>query len=517
MRLHILAPLALSLLVARSARADEPPPEEPAGASSTPPESPVDVPPPPEGVPPMSEGGGTSSSGVVHHDSGAKHGHGGGGGVAYRNGRLLYHDPTGTMEIAPSGLLDFDFYAFGGAGVKDYQRADNTGLKANLHARRVRVEIGGRIAKHWFFLAGVQSTSGAALVPLNNFLGVDIAPMLKVQVGQFRVPFGMDNVTGIRWGEFMERTLGATTLAAPLTRDLGIMAWGGADRSAFYWALGYFGGEGQNRASTDNRGDVVGRVIFRPMWASKGSIAQTHFGLSGRYGRRDHYYVTYDAPAMSTPGGYTYWSPTYGSGTGETHVIPSNDQAAIGFEAFVPVDRFDLRGELVGVRDGRRESFAATKTNVERAGTLSAWDWYVQATYWVFGPPRMAGTPGLYNPSVDEHWRARALSLAVRYEQLRAKYDSVDRSEADDGSLLPGVRRGSIDAKTRDISVDVLQAAATYWATRQVRLTAQWSMYRFPGTPFVDNQAVAPGAKPTGSVADAHVLHEVAMRFQVSF
>lgn len=515
-------PFALSLLVSRGARAEEGPPpvsDEAPGAAATPPEAPADVP-PPESTPSSSDAPGTSSAGVVQAEPESKHGGHGGGRIVYRNGRLLYRDASGLLELAPSGLLHFDFYAFGGPGVPDYQRSDGTGLKANLAARRVRLEIGGRIAKRWYFLASLQSTNGGTVVPLNNFVGVDVAPMLKLQVGQFRIPFGMDNTTAIRWGEFMERTLGTHALTAPLIRDLGIMAWGGTDRSAIFWSLAYLGGEGQNRPSVDNRGDVVGRVIFRPLWASRGSISQLHFGLSGRYGRRDRTYVHYDAPAMSTPGGYVFWSPSYGSGAGETHVLPSNDQSAVGAELFLPIDRFDLRGEIVGVHDDRREVFAATRGTTERAGTMSGLDWYVQASYWLFGPPRMVGAPGVFVPSVDEHAHARAMSIAARFEQLRVKYDSIERSYRDDGSLVPGVRRGAIDASTTDLRVNVVQLAATYWATRQIRLSAQWSLYHFPGTPGVSNQATAPGSKPNNDLdarADANVLHEFAMRLQVSF
>jgi len=517
-----LSALALSLLVSSSAHADEPP-KDPAedvtepGAAASPPEAPAEVPPPVSAPAVTGDSTGTSSAGVITSEGGGKHPHGGHRGVDYKNARLVYRDPTGLLELAPGGLLNFDFYAFGGPGVKDYQRSDGTGLKANLAARRVRLELSGRIAHRWFFVTSMESANGGAVLPLNNFLGVDIAPMLKLQVGQFRVPFGMDNTSSIRWGEFMERTLGARVLGAPLVRDLGVMAWGGTDRSAIFWALAYVGGEGQNRASTDNRGDVVGRVIFRPLWESRGPISQLHFGLSGRYGRRDLNYAQYDAPQMVTPGGYVFWSPTYGTGAGKTHVQPSNNQTAVAAELFVPFHHFDLRGEFTAVRDGRREVLDGSRNNTERSGTLSGYDWYVQATWWPFGPTRMAGAPGSFIPSVDEHAHARAMSVAVRYEQLRAKYDSIDRSYRDDGSLVPGVRRGELDAATTDIKVDVLQLAATYWATRHARITAEWSVYRFPGTPRTENQAVAPGTLPNGGVGDARTLHEISMRFQVSF
>ncbi|MBI2392443.1 MAG: hypothetical protein HYV09_22855 [Deltaproteobacteria bacterium] len=527
-----VAPIALLSFVApRVVRAEEEPPvpvEEPTpvtepGAGATPPPAPTEVPSPtsPEPIP-LASGGTTSKGAIVTADE-TTPGHRGPRPVVYRGGRLVLREPSGLLEVSPSGLLHFDAYGFAGPGVKDYQRADGTGLKANLAARRVRVELTGRVLQKWFFALSIESVNGASATPLNNFVGVDLAPMLKLQVGQFRVPFGMDNVSSIRWMEFMERTMTARILGAPLTRDLGVMAWGGTERSAIWWALGYFGGEGQNRRSTDNRGDVVARLVFRPLWKHCGDLGQAHVGVSGRYGRRDRNYTQYDAPSMITPGGYTFWSPVYGSGAGETHVQPSSDQSAVAAELFIPVRWLDLRGEFVAVRDGRREVFAGSRNNTERAGTLSGYGWYAQATFWLMGPPRMVGAPGHWGVQADEHARARSLSLAVRYEQLRARYDSIDRSTVDD-VLVPGVRRGRLDADTTRIHVDALQVAATYWASRHVRLVAQWSLYRFPGVPLgfpgAENQAVAPGTRPNADEAsrvDARTLHEVSARVQLTF
>lgn len=530
--LHRLAPAAALLFVpalanAQTSDAPPTPTEEPAPVTALPPPSPANVP-PPESAPapivsePRSE---ATPEREVAHGKAPRY-------VAYQNGRLVLRDPNGILEVSPQGLLQFDLYGYGGAGVIHYQRPDGTGLKSGVMMKRLRLELAGRVTGRWYFLLGIQSGGDQNVVsvqPLNNFIGVDLAPMLKVQVGQFRIPFTMDNSTGIRWGEFMERTLTARVLGAPRIRDLGVMAWGGTDRSALWWALGYFGGEGGNRPSTDNRGDVVGRVLFRPLWKRGGDIGQMHVGVSGRYGRRDRTYAIYDATDMRTGGNYAFWSPSYGSGEGATRIMPSGDQSAVAAEVFVPFCCIDFRGEVLLVRDGRREVFdsslrvptnAALWNNTERSGTLSGYSWYVQATLWPYGPSRMVGAPGTWGPPTTDHSRERALSIALRYEQVRAKYDSIDRSYRDDGTLVSGVRRGGLDALTTDIKVDVVQLAATYWATRHVRLVAQWSLYRFPGEPGVENQAGAPGSKPNHEASErsgARTLHEASARLQVSF
>jgi hypothetical protein len=63
----------------------------------------------------------------------------------------------------------------------------------------------------------------------------------------------------------------------------------------------------------------------------------------------------------------------------------------------------------------------------------------------------------------------------------------------------------------------VYQVGLNYYATKHVRLTAQYSLYQFPGTPdgsktgTVDNQAASPGFK-SGKALDANSLHELSFR-----
>jgi phosphate-selective porin len=406
--------------------------------------------------------------------------------------------------------LQLDAYAFGGAGVPDYQRPDGTGLKAGVAVQRLRFELSGRLLRRWFYLfQGQYIGTDKRFVLVNNFVGLDVHPWLKVQIGNFRVPFTMENQNDPRFLGFMERSLTARLAGVPSVRDLGVMAWGGGEHTPLTWALGWFGGEGSNRPSTDNRGDVVGRVVLRPLYRLPGSLRDAHVGVSGRYGRRDRNYVQYKAPAYTTPGGYELWTPSWGT----TEVRPSGVQSALGLELFVPYRRFDLRAEAVVVHDERREvdTAAAAFNNTERAGTLTGHTFYVELAYWVFGQPRFGGNPGNYARPRHEPTTLRSLSVTARYERVRLDYDSIARSYDDAGVLVPMVRRGALDAATTRLSLDAAQVAVSYYATRHLRVLLQWSGYFFQ-----NDQIVAPGAKASAKDPDAKILHEVALRVQLS-
>src|SRR6185436_15810988 len=100
------------------------------------------------------------------------------------------------------------------------------------------------------------------------------------------------------------------------------------------------------------------------------------------------------------------------------------------------------------------------------------------------------------------------LQLVIRAEMLRLSYDGDSRAGTEDSSL---------SRYTDRIAVNALQFATSYWATKHIRLTGEYSFYSFPGTPpaggaAATNQAAAPGAKTSPPNASADHLHEVSFR-----
>ncbi len=506
--LVVLVPLASLFALPGRAAADQDPAEpvsevpapEPGAAGEYPTDAPMDVA-PPSSDPPLAEGPGTTGHG--------KNQGGAGGGLPRRGTGLVLRE--GPFELRPGGILQLDTYGFAGPGVSDFQRADGTGLKWNVAARRARFELAGRVLRRWFFVMQAEYSSfDQRFSPGLAFVGLDASHWLKIQVGQFRVPFMMESGADIHQQSFMERSLSLNALGAPLLEDLGAMAWGGGPHGPVTWALGWFGGGGANKPSTDNRGNLMGRLVFRPLHNLRGSLRDAHVGLSARVGRTDRNYSRDAVPGMRTPGGYELWSPSYGS----TQVRSGPEQRALAFELFVPLRRFELRAEALLVRDERREvdTRAPVVNNTERAGTLKGYSFYVEAGYTFFGQPRYAGNPGHYAPINVRPRSMRSLTATLRYEQISLDYDSIARSYDDTGVLIPGVKRGALDAQTTELRLHVMQAAVSYWATRHLRVVLQWSGYFFPeGT-----QLVPPGARANGNNPDARVLHEIAARFQVS-
>ena len=532
--------VAVSLTTMRSAFADAPADPNDVDNPGATPVSPVDVAPPTPPSPVLAPGEvGTTTSTTSTTTGDAPTANQSEHPTAGYEGQFYLRSADDSFLLMAGGRLQVDSYGFAGPGVADYQRANGTGLKANMRLSRLRVELSGRIRQHWFFwlaaeaagnqqLDGAQKPSSSSLGAADAFVGYDACSWFSIRFGQFDAPFTMENMTSDKWLSFMERSLTARAVGFPANKDLGVMVTGKTTKEHAEWMLSYMGGDGQNRPSVDSRGDAIGRILVRPFASAEGSLVQRmHVGMSGRWGKRDPAYVRYDASTMSTPGGYAFWSPVYGSGASETHVLPSGIQRAIDVELFLPLGRFDLQAEGLMVHDERRESLAlgsgpgGIAPNIERAGTLSGITYYVQLAFWPCGVPRIAGEPGRY-PDPKIKWGDSTIGkygwqLVARWEQMFLKYDSVSRSGFDDatGTLPVGVKVGGLDAATNDLHVNVFQFGSTYWATKHVRVTWMWSMYMFPGG-ATDNQALAPGAKGTAKDGDARVLHEFSARLALA-
>jgi len=486
------APAAPTLIVVPATPAIEPVPPPPAAASE---------------VPPLVLPGPASDANRARLD--------------YSDGSFYLRAFDDNLVFVPAARMHIDTYTFAGDGVGAYHRSNGTGLKTNLFFRRFVLELGGTVRKKWFYwlggnfgptqVDGSQAPDSTANV-YDGFIGYMPVPTLRIYAGQFNAPFTMENVTSSRWLDLMERALIVRTVATPYNKAEGLLVWGETENKSFEYQAGVFGGDGMNRPNIDNAFDGMARLLVRPLASRSDALNRLHIGASARYGWRNYNFVRYDAPSLATPGGYTFWS----SSSGDTHIKPYRGQLAIAGEVYVPFERFDVRGEFVYVNEGRREVSAvdadgkavpaSERGATLRSGALRGWGGYAQVSWWVCGSPRISGNPaGLYGvlkvPEGLGKQLPYALQLVLRGEMMRLNYDSNSRS----GDL------GTISAKTDNIFVNVYQAGLNYWATKHIRLSAEYSLYQFPGKPGQTNQAVAPGVK-SKAAPDASVLHELSFR-----
>jgi hypothetical protein len=486
--------------------------------------------------------------------------------AGFHNGLFFLRDRTDVFRLYVMGRVHVDATGWLGPGVTSL--GPDSALKTSIQLRRARPEIGGEFFQDWQWLLSVDlaptttdnpaaktasrsctvdPTTGANScsdatnpveagvqrpAPTDAFVNYGPSPWANIQVGQYLIPFTMENRVSDNTTPFLERSLVSRGLGAPNTRDLGVMFWGQAPKALVYYTLGAYTGDGPNRTNADNRFDFVGRVFTRPLVNQNDLIIKdTQIGLSARFGSRDPKLVGYDVNSLTTQGGYAFWRATYKDSLNRTiHIIPSAEQGAIAGELFVPFDdRFDFTAEAVYAVLNTREAVDDYQLSpfTERATRLTGWAYYAQLGAWVLGSREIIGNPSYGKPlhldlNEPQKTAQRGVQLLAKLEQLHASYS--------------GARAGALDPKTPLGDIDVLSVAfgVNFWATRHLRVGLDYSFFTFPdsapltatttGGPVqrATQRAAAPAQALTKGADDqardnGHTLHEIQARVGVQF
>lgn len=157
----------------------------------------------------------------------------------------------------------------------------DTGNRANLHdrfrVRRARVNVSGEFLESFDFkLEGDfsqgdgLSSSRTAFSGTDLYLNYDRFPEVQLKFGQFKAPFGLEQLTADTSLFTIERSL-ATEALTP-ERQIGAQLWGQPfarvtpnNKSLLEYSLGVFNGNGRNITINDNTGFMyAGRVSITP-------------------------------------------------------------------------------------------------------------------------------------------------------------------------------------------------------------------------------------------------------------
>lgn len=471
-------------------------------------------------------------------------------------------DAGDDFRLYLQGRANIDAYVPFGPGLSDL--GPGNALESTIFLRRVRPEIAGeflhifqfKIEGDWGQSASENTNGQTAQLsctvdpqtgaqtctprtsaiesPTQRPSSLDVyvnwaaAQYFNIQIGQFKVPFSLENRTSENFTPFLEASLPIRDVGAPFNRDIGAMAWGETERREVYYGVGVFDGDGPNRLNPDDRFDVIGRVFAHPFARTSSPLEHLQIGASARAGSRDLRRVGYDYPGLSTQGGYLFWKPAYVDSAGRlVHVIPSGRQRSLAGELYLPIERLELTAELVYIDNHTREAADGYQLSpfTERFGTLHGTSYYVEAGVWIVGDRSMIGRPGYLSPTHIDFTKpprpvTHGLEALAKIERIRLSYDG-------------GARAGSPSGLDGEIRVDAVSVGANYWFSRHLRLSANYGFYRFPDSAPVSaspasaprqtpaQRAIAPAQNlPKGVNDDArtngHILHELMFRVGVA-
>jgi phosphate-selective porin OprO/OprP len=216
-----------------------------------------------------------------------------------------------------------------------YQALDEANKKDGFDIRRARLDLTGVLTPYLSFRLMTDFADKPKI--MDAYAEVKFNDYFNLTIGQFRIPFSIENLTPVRTFELIDFSQAVDAMVSRNKdvignqngRDIGIQLggaiWKKGTNNLVEYRIGVVNGSGINIADTANEGkDIVGRLVFNPV---KG------FSFGGSY--------------------YNGWGkaikPT------SSYKGKSQPRSRFGVEASYTGNRLSARGEYIQGTDGETD------------------------------------------------------------------------------------------------------------------------------------------------------------------
>ncbi len=148
--------------------------------------------------------------------------------------------------------------------------ADRGDSRGSFRIRRAKFKVDGWFYKPWLtyelqtnWPAATGANIGAFLEDANLNWDVSRDKRFQIKIGQYKVPFGHQEITSSGSQQFVDRSVVSNTFARG--RDAGVQLWGQLMNNKIEWRGGVFNGNGLTRTTNDNSTfQYNARLVFQP-------------------------------------------------------------------------------------------------------------------------------------------------------------------------------------------------------------------------------------------------------------
>ena len=314
----------------------------------------------------------------------------------------------GALRLAGEFKLQEDGHAsYDGAGVI-------AGLQPwEFHRNRIGVK--GKYGKKIDFEVEYELTEKEltekdillGLTPKSQWKDVDVNysyfKNAQITAGKFKIPFSLDELTGVTHNDFVYRSLGALYLAPG--RDIGGMVHGSFWKHSLRYQAGAFQHDGDNARSKKIQGGdatIAGRIVVRPLRKVSPVFDAFEVGGSTTFSRlSDDSFRPNGLRIRTVLTQDTFFEPVYVKGRRERYDADFD----------WTLHRASFRGEYFHVSDTRRAQ-SYTNTDLPDAQYHA---WYLTSTYTLTGENKqrpLRPLNDIFNGGIG------ALEVAARVERI---------------------------------------------------------------------------------------------------
>lgn len=177
--------------------------------------------------------------------------------AVYDRGFCLRSAGNELFSLCLGGLMQADYRYF------DYSDGVDPG-KNKFDIRRSRLRLSGNVSSRIGYKFEYEFQGAGSRRLLDAYTDARLHPWVSFQVGQFKEPFSLEQLTSDKDGFFVERSMGYYLTPG---RDVGAMLHASVWNDRVNYALGLFNGDGEDDASGGEHDDpeVSGRLVCAPL------------------------------------------------------------------------------------------------------------------------------------------------------------------------------------------------------------------------------------------------------------
>jgi len=356
----------------------------------------------------------------------------------------LTFDKRPSIEVRD--VFSMDFRLKSQMDFRDFPVEPATDAKDVFDLHRARVGIDGHFMQKWFDYQVEWELSDPTGPWRDAYLDARVLPFLELRGGQFKIPFGLDQLTSSMDLDFNYRSLAGTYLAPG--RDLGVMAHGHLLKDLLHYQAGVFRKGGDNvraseRSDPQTNRTYAGRLVVTP-WNGSSHRALRSLGAGVAFT---------DGALPAGPNGLR--GKTVPGDAFFQRLYVNGRRQRIGAEVQWRTGSFGAQGEFMRARDQR---FGQGIDNEDLADVFAN-GWYVSTTWLVTGE-RKTDSVAPEHPFL--HGSFGAIELAGRVERLASANDGSSSASTDSP-------RSAVIAPRAD---DVWTAGVNWYLNDYVKLQA---------------------------------------------